>query len=65
MHIELHPKTNWRVAEFCRAFGIGRTKFYELVKAGHIKIAKCGRRTLISEAEAKRFQAALEAGHVE
>lgn len=64
MDIHLHPKINWRVAEFCQAFGIGRTKFYALVKAGHIQITKCGRRTLISCAEAERFQDLLEAGHV-
>ena len=55
---------NWRVKEFCDAHGLGRTKFYTLVSSGKIKLIKCGKTSLISDAEALRFQAALEAGEV-
>jgi hypothetical protein len=55
---------NWRVKEFCDAHGMGRTKFYALVAAGKIKLIKCGKTSLISDAEALRFQSALEAGEV-
>jgi hypothetical protein len=55
---------NWRVNEFCKAHGFGRTKFYELVTAGKLNLAKCGKTSLISDAEAQRFQAALEAGEI-
>ena len=30
-----------------REFGIGRTKLFELVKTGHLPVARVGRRTLI------------------
>ena len=55
---------NSRVPDFCEEFGMGRTKFYSLVKAEKIRLIKCGRTSLISEAERLRFQAALEAGEV-
>ena len=55
---------NWRVAEFCDAFKMGRTKFYALVAAGKIRTIKCGSTTLITGTEAQRFQSALEAGEV-
>ena len=55
---------NWRVKEFCDAHGMGRTKFYALVAAGKIKLIKCGKTSLINDAEALRFQSALEAGEV-
>lgn len=55
---------NWRVKEFCEAHGMGRTKFYELVAADKIKLIKCGKISLISDAEALRFQSAIEAGEI-
>ena len=57
-------RVNWRVNEFCTAFGIGRTKFYELVNAGEIEIVKLGTRTLVPASAAQTFQEALEAGDV-
>jgi excisionase family DNA binding protein len=33
--------------EACRFTGLGRTKLYEEINAGHIKAVKAGRRTLI------------------
>ena len=35
------------VSEFCRKYGIGRTKFYEEINAGRLRAVKCGMRTLI------------------
>ena len=55
---------NWRVNPFCDAHGIGRTKFYELVAAEKIKTIKCGKTTLITDTEARRFQDDLEAGRI-
>lgn len=55
---------NWRISEFCEAFGMGRTKFYSLVKSGEIRLVKFGRTSLIPDAEARRLQAALEAGEL-
>ena len=47
---------NWRVNEFCISHGIGRTYFYDEVKRGQIKTFKVGKRTLISDIEAKAWQ---------
>lgn len=55
---------NWRVPEFCDAFAMGRTKFYALVADGKITLTKCGRTTLVTDAEARRFQQAMEAGEI-
>ena len=54
------PKQNYRVTEFCEVFGVGRSKFYELVKSGDLKTVKLGSTTLITRGEAERFQAQLE-----
>lgn len=55
-----HPpataRVNWRVGDFCRAHGIGRTLFYEEVKRGEIKPIKIGKRTLVPDGEAKAWQ---------
>jgi excisionase family DNA binding protein len=47
-----------RVREACRLTGIGRSKLYELIRAGEISIFKVGTMTLISTAELERFLAA-------
>ena len=49
-------RVNWRVDDFCRAHGIGRTYFYDEVKRGEIKPIKIGKRTLIPDCEAKAWQ---------
>ena len=49
-------RVNWRVDDFCRAHGIGRTLFYEEVKRGEIKPIKIGKRTLVPVSEAKAWQ---------
>lgn len=43
------------INEFCRRFGIARTKTYAVIKNGDLDIAKIGRRTLISFESAKNF----------
>jgi excisionase family DNA binding protein len=47
-----------RVREACRLTGIGRSKLYELIRAGEISTFKIGNMTLISTAELDRFLAA-------
>ena len=51
-----NARVNWRVDEFCRAHGIGRTLFYDEVKRGEIKPIKIGKRTLVPDSEAKAWQ---------
>ena len=43
------------VGEFCRAFAVGRTKFYQLVAAGEVETAKVGRRRLVLVSSALDF----------
>jgi excisionase family DNA binding protein len=41
----------YTVAEFSAAHSIGRTTFYAELKAGRIRVVKCGRKTLVPKAE--------------
>ena len=49
-------RVNWRVDDFCRAHGIGRTLFYDEVKRGEIKLMKVGKRSLVPDSEAVAWQ---------
>jgi excisionase family DNA binding protein len=44
-----------RVREACRLTGIGRSKFYELIASGEIKIVKVGAITLVPVASLTTF----------
>ncbi len=41
------PPITLRIADACRITGIGRSKFYELIKDGEIKVIKVGAITLV------------------
>ena len=45
----------WRVNDFCRALGISRTSFYELLRENRIRTIVIGGRRLIPDAEARRI----------
>jgi len=45
----------YRVAQFCRLIGLGKTKFYELVRDGKIKTVLIGGRRLVPADEAQRL----------
>jgi excisionase family DNA binding protein len=45
----------YRVKHFCAAIGLGRTKFYELVRAGKIRTIIIGGRRLVPADEAQRL----------
>jgi excisionase family DNA binding protein len=45
----------FRVKSFCKSIGIGRTKFYELVRDGKIKTVVIGGRRLVPADEAQRL----------
>ena len=49
-------RVNWRINDFCRAHGIGRSLFYQEVQRGEIKIMKVGKRTLVPDSEARAWQ---------
>ncbi len=55
---------NWRVNDFCHAHGIGRTTFYEEVKNGDLKVIKLGSTTLVTDVDAKEWQARKICGGV-
>lgn len=50
----------YRVKDFCEAFGIGKSKFYQEVAAGKIVVSKVGRCTLIARESAKAWLTASE-----
>lgn len=39
------------IPEFCRLYGIGRSKTYQEINAGRLKAKKIGRKTLITNAD--------------
>lgn len=45
----------YRVADACRAIGVGRTRLYELIAAGKIEARSCGGRTLIPASSLREF----------
>lgn len=45
-------KVAYRVREFTKAFGVGRSKVYELINSGDLRVVKTGRVTLITAASA-------------
>jgi excisionase family DNA binding protein len=49
------PPLAVRVREACRLTGIGRSKLYELIAAGEIRIIKVGSITLIPLAGLQQF----------
>lgn len=49
------------VGEFCRTYGLGRSKFYLLVRDQQIKTLKIGSKTLIATEEAERWFRSLYA----
>lgn len=51
------------VNELCRQYSIGRTFFYEELKAGRLVAHKAGAKTLVAVAEAERWFASLGTVH--
>ena len=41
------------IAEFCARYGTGRTKAYEEIKSGRLRVRKCGKRSIIAEDDAE------------
>jgi hypothetical protein len=50
MRIEVRPA--YRIMEFCKAFGIGRTQAYLEIAAGRLKVYKVGKLTMIAGEDA-------------
>ena len=53
----------YSVAEFCHAYGVSRSMFYKLQKAGTgPRLCKVGRKTLVSARSASEWLASIEQG---
>lgn len=51
------------IPDWCRWSGHGRTKTYELIKAGEIEAVKAGSRTLVITESGKRYLGRLPRVH--
>jgi excisionase family DNA binding protein len=49
----------YSATEFMRIYGVPRSSFYRLVKAGHLRIRKIGRASRIAKADAQAWAAGL------
>jgi len=58
----LVSKVALSIPEFCAAVGIGRSRAYEEIKAGRLRVLKCGRRTLIAQDAVGAWLSALSGG---
>lgn len=54
-----YPKGAMSVEEFLHWASLGRTKFYQEVKDGRIKIRKIGRKSVVTLADAEAWLSAL------
>lgn len=54
--IGTEPKTlSYSIPTFCRLTSLSRTTVYEAIKAGRLKVAKVGSRTIILSEDAQAF----------
>jgi excisionase family DNA binding protein len=57
------PKAAFTIKQFCSSYGIGRSTFYEELKAGRLRARKAGGRTLVLAEDASAWAKSLpEAG---
>jgi excisionase family DNA binding protein len=56
---EFKPSSAMTVREFCDAYRIGRTYFYNLLKSGRLSANKVGTKTIVLRTEAERWAASL------
>ena len=52
---EVDAPLAYRVNHFCKSVGLGKTKFYELLRARKIKTITIGGRRLVPADEARRI----------
>lgn len=55
-------KMAYTIAEFCEAFGVGKSLMFEEIAAGKLRTKKAGRRTLILAKDAIAWVEALPDG---
>lgn len=47
------------ISEACAVTGLGKTKLYEVIAAGKLKVRKCGKRSLVLRDDLRDFLASL------
>jgi hypothetical protein len=47
------------INDFCRRYGLGRTKAYEELKSGRLRGRKIGKRTIVTEDDAEEWLLSL------
>lgn len=57
-----NPVQAYSIEAFCERFGLGRSKTYEEIRLGRLKIRKVGARTLIAHEDAIAWFNALPRG---
>lgn len=53
--MDTSPTKAYDIASFCKAYSIGRTRAYQEIKEGRLKVAKVGKRTLIPAQSAEEW----------
>ena len=53
------------IGVFCETYGIGRTKTYEEIKSGRLRVRKVGRRTIVTADDAEEWLSTLPEFHEE
>lgn len=57
-----HTKAAYSISEFCNLFSIGKTKTYEEIKEGRLKLTKIGRRSIVTAQAADNWLNSLANG---
>jgi len=52
---EHSPRLAWQVNHFCKAVGISRTSFYELLKQNKLRTVVIAGRRLVPDSEVRRL----------
>ena len=58
---QVYEKRAFRIDEFCAAYGLGRTKTYDLIKTGKLRTVLVGGRRLVPRDAAEALFAAPDA----
>ncbi len=61
--LESLERRGYSPAEAARIVGCGRTKIYDLIKEGRIRVVKIGARTIISKSEIDRVLNGTDGTH--
>ena len=49
------PKLAWPFGEFCKQVGMGRTKGYDEVRKGRLRVLKVGKKSIVTAEDAQQY----------